>query len=91
MSTNIYKGGGGVQKVQNLVYVENGCPSYPNNEIPLGGLKMKKRIIFKTALFHIFILYQNIIIKKHIKSSTYYAFENGTVPPPIDSSKLIRT
>ena len=26
MSTNIYKGGGGVQKVQNLVYVENGCP-----------------------------------------------------------------
>ena len=26
MSTIIYKGGGGVQKVQNLVYVENGCP-----------------------------------------------------------------
>ena len=26
ISTNIYKGGGGVQKVQNLVYVENGCP-----------------------------------------------------------------
>ena len=22
----IYKGGGGVKKVQNLVYVENGCP-----------------------------------------------------------------
>ena len=32
MSTNIYKGGGGVQKVQNLVYVENGCPPTVSNK-----------------------------------------------------------
>ena len=33
MSTIIYKGGGGVQKVQNLVYVENGCPLNVNSEL----------------------------------------------------------
>ena len=36
MSTIIYKGGGGVQKVQNLVYVENGCPLNKNWSQTLG-------------------------------------------------------
>ena len=38
MSTNIYKGGGGVQKVQNLVYVENGCPHIKNFSMVFGKI-----------------------------------------------------